>query len=247
LADSTRSFIQTAAFEVKYARGWSYLNRCGYLSQKLLDALGQPFRLQGIPTVDQGELRSDAEKLVVRFGRESCGVTQLAPATAARLEQVAPTTWNTVRDDLGVERDVGRCGFRVLAQWPTKSIANARKALDATGLVRASDQWTAFAGQPTFATYIGVALDAKGGRPRVAVDAIEQKVDGALPSGFEGIYPETAVQLDVDCVYPSEGRSSFSIGPGQLKEFVRASWERAKDFRVKFDTLLAPFLLEHDQ
>lgn len=236
-----------AAFEMKYARGWSYLNRCGYLSQKLLDTLGQPFRLQGIPTVDQGELRSDAERLIVRYGREACGVTQLGPLTAARLEKVAPTTWNTVRDDLGVERDVVRCGFRVLAQWPTKSIASARKVLEATGLVAPSPRWLDFAGQPTFAAYTGVQVDVAGGRLRVVVDAIEQRVDGALPSGFEGLYPPTAVQLDVDFVYPDEGRSSFSVGPGQLKEFLRSSWERSKEFRVKFDSILAPLLAEHDQ
>jgi hypothetical protein len=247
LAETVRSFIQTAVLEIKYGRGWSYLNRCGFLTQKLLDALGQPFRMQNVPTVEQGELRSDAEKLVVRFGKDACTVMQLAPVTAARLEQIAPTAWNTVREDLGVERDVVRCGFRFLAQWPTKNITNARKVLDATGLVKASDHWLGFAGQPTFAAYTGVAVDAKGGRLRVAVDAIEQRVDGALPSGFEGLYPQTAVQLDVDFVYPDEGRSSFSVGPGQLKEFLRSSWERSKEFRVRFDALLAPLLSEHDQ
>jgi hypothetical protein len=247
LAETARSFIQTAALEIKYGRGWSYLNRCGFLTQKLIDALGQPFRMQNVPTVEQGELRSDAEKLVVRFGRDACGVTQLAPMTAARLEQIAPTVWNTVREDLGIERDVVRCGFRVIAQWPTKTISNARKVLDATGLVSASECWVAFAGQPTFAAYTGVTVDPKGGRIRVVVDAIEQRVDGALPSGFEGLYPQTAVQLDVDFVYADEGRSPFSVGPGQLKEFLRSSWERSKEFRVKFDALLVPLLLEHDQ
>lgn len=247
MAESARSFVQTAALEVKYGRGLNYLNRCGFLAQKLLDALGQPFRMLGLPTVDRGELRSDAEKLVVQFGRESCVVTQMAPLTAARLEQVAPVSWTTVRDDLGVDRDVLRCGFRVIIQWPTKSIAAARKALEATGLVKASDAWMALAGQPTFAAYTGVAVDAKGSRLRMVVDSIEQRVDGPLPTGFEGLYPQTAVQLDLDFVYPDEGRSTYSVGPGQLKEFLRASWERSKEFRVKCDELLAPLLSEHDR
>lgn len=242
MSEKPSSFIQSAVLEVRYARGLTYLNRCGILAQKLHDALGQPFRVPGLPTTDHGELRSDAERLVVRFGRESYSVTQLAPQTAARIEQVAPSGWTCVRDDLGVERDVVRCGFRVIAQWRAKDIATARRALWATGLVRPSDAWVTLAGEPSYAGFTGVAEDPSGAHTRIAVDAIEQRVDGQLPAGYEDLWPPAVVQLDVDSVYPSENRKTFSVGPGQLKEFLRASWERSKELRAQFARLIEPHL-----
>lgn len=231
-------FILSVSVEVRYDRGIGYLNKCGLLAQKLADQLGAPFRLQGIPTVDVGELRSDAERITVRFGRESFNVTQLAPQTAAPVESVAPELWRTVRDELNVDRFITRAGFRVVYLWPAPSIDEARTAVKESGLVATPHKWSELFGQPSWSTITAVTSDERIGQSRITVDAVEQRVEGLLPAGYDAYYPSAAVQLDVDYVYPDEQRKHYPLGHGQLRDFMRGRWEAAKKLRLAFTSNL---------
>jgi hypothetical protein len=234
----TDGILNSLSVEVRYDNALVYLNRCGILAAKIADQLGAPFRLVGLPTTDHTEFRNDPENLTVRFGRKSIAVIQQGARTAAPLEQIAPQVWQTVKEDLGLDR-VTRCGYRAVIMWATSTQDEARDLVQRTGLVEPSERWRSLFPQPTWATFIGVSRDHAASETRIAVDAIEHTFDGPLLAGLEEAYPKAAVSLDVDYTYPpTDGKVPYRLSHGQMTEFMRARWEATKGLRRQFSDVL---------
>jgi len=192
-----------------------------------------------VPTVEQAELHSDVERVTVRFGREGFSVSQLAPHTAALIQRNVPEAWTCVRDGLEIDRFVTRCGFRIIFLWPTDDCRAALTELMRAGITSLSPGWTEVFGRPSNTTVTALYGDEMTGMRRVSVDLIEYRLEGLFPAGQEEIFPRSAIKLDIDCIYPTEKRKHYSLGPGQLSEFMRSSWESAKKTRADFTALLA--------
>src|SRR5207245_752178 len=93
--------LQNAIVDVQYNRGIVFLDKCGSLMLKLEDTLGKAFE-GNVPSMEKGELRSQAERLTVAYGSRAFNVTQQWIKIAARVEHVAGVGWEVVSDALGV-------------------------------------------------------------------------------------------------------------------------------------------------
>jgi hypothetical protein len=228
----TEGVVHKLALEVRYGRGIVYLDRCGSLMLALQDALGEPFR-GSVPQMSHGELRSDLERIVVHYGPQSFGTTQVGPETAARFEKVASTGWRVTADHLEVGRCVERCGMRCIYMWPCADAEAARAALARSGLVQPAQTWIDMFGGSDYGTVAAVKRTPLGGHIRVSLDCVTHQVEGLLPRGHEVYVPPAAIQLDVDYVHDNpDSRKVYALGHAQLKEFIRASWQ---DFKAKRD------------
>jgi hypothetical protein len=90
-------------------------------------------------------------------------------------------------------------------------------------------------GSPTWASVVALSTDERGGQTRRSVDAIEHSFDppgAVLPDAIKEFVPRSALQLDIDYVYPPQK----NLHHGPLRTFIREKWEA---FQVDLQNLSA--------
>ena len=227
--------IQHAIVDIQYDRGFSYFDRCGSLVLALEDLLGKPFR-GSVPMMERGEAQNAAERLVVTYGPRNFNVTQQWVQLPVRVEQIAPMAWEKVSDVLGVSKHVTRCGVRHQFFTRTETLEEANQLLAKCRFASFADEWRELLGEgETRAASIAIE-DRWGGRLRAAAEVFEITVTAPLPGDLVDIVPNFGISLDLDSTYPRGERSgkdvasNFTVEKGQLKEFIRTSWQRARNF-----------------
>lgn len=233
-----------AALEIQYERGFAYFDRCGSLVMKLQDVLGIPRFEASVPDMLHGELRNDAERMVIQYAPNRFSVTQQWPPSPARFEQLAPLGWETVVASLGVGGHVIRFGVRFFLLWKGDSLDECIRCVEGSGFGR----WQQIFGQRQPQSVSALVSDTTGGL-RVGLDAVSfsNLQDGGLLSvSLAPLVPRFAVQLDLDHVHPSSVeqrlpanlRVPFALNRAQTREFIRTSWTRSLDIATKARTLL---------
>ena len=217
--------LNQAVVDVQYDRGATYFDKCGSLALKLQDQLGAAFEWS-VPTVEFGQVQSPAERLVLRYSAKSFNVTQAWVSSVARVQHVAPPAWELVAETVGVSRTVTRCGVRFTLMWPTESLAIASTKISEARFWSASKDWASTVGDAACVAWSTI-LEDKRGKVRIALDAVETRVQGgSLPADLAKIVPNFSICIDFDHVYPGVG--AYTLRPSDLKEFIRASWQRSK-------------------
>ena len=232
MAISPTYVINSATLDLQYERGAVYYDKCGSLMLKLQDALGAPKFSGSVPTMAAAELRSDVERFVIQYGPRNLTVSQAWMPSLARFEQLAPVAWSEVSQYLDVARHVTRCGVRFWLLWKAGSFAEAQGAVQRLGLLNPSDHWRDLFGQISPHAVVAMAKDSHA-TLRLAVDVSSTNVQGELSPSLAAMIPKHAILLDLDHSYPGsagtvENAAEFALNGGQLKDFVRASWERSR-------------------
>lgn len=232
--------LKSAVVEVQFDEGIVFLDRCGKLTVALTKKMGEEFDAS-IPSMEFGELQSKEELLRIRYGIANFFVTHDWPETPARVELSAPEAWKEISDILEVGRKVTRCGARFWLMWSTDSKEEAQDRLRNSGLVRETDLWRDLFGDPQSSTFIAVMRKGlKWEHVRVAISAVEhkRKTHQLISDGLKEKMPDYAVLADLDYVLKKDS-SPFSLGHGQLKDFIRESWEDAKQLSKKVGAALS--------
>jgi len=216
--------LQQVVVEVQFARGMVYLDRCGSLMLQLEDALGKGF-VGSVPTMNQAEIRSRSEHMVLTYGIKNFTVAQEWVKTAARVEHIAPMAWEKIAGSLDVGKHVTRCGVRYIMWSRAEDDPKARELVASCALAPSSDLWKSIS-TGTMLAYSAVSED-KAGKLRVTIESTETTIDGALPATLEQLIPRHAFVLDMDHTYP--GKGSYSLSKADLKDFIRSSWQRTRD------------------
>jgi hypothetical protein len=227
MEDSMPWVLNQAVVEVQYDRGVVYLDRCGTLTLRLQDELGRPFEAS-LPNMDSGELKNPAERLTVSYGPKSFSVTQSWVRSIARVEQLAPAAWDHVGSVLDVGGQVTRCGVRFVLAFRVPTLAEGEERIARSALCVEAPAWREAFGVPIGRTWNFVSEDHHG-KLRVTVSAIEWKVHGGtLPPDLANLIPPAAILLDVDHIFPSSPDGPAKVSKAQLKDFIRAAWQRTK-------------------
>jgi hypothetical protein len=145
------------------------------------------------------ELRSNLERLVVRYGPDNFVVDQTWLETPARLQKLAPVCWAEVSRALSVESKVTRCGLRGWAHWAAASVEEAESAIEESGLVTETSAWNELFGVPQVRHFISVSKGRTNGtKRRVELSTIQGTVEGRLHPEDEKFSSPFGIQLDVD-------------------------------------------------
>lgn len=226
--------LNQAALEIQYDRGFTYYDKCGSLVLKLQDALGAPKFEANVPQMTLGELRNDAERIVVQYGPKSYHAIQSWMPSLARFEQLAPIGWEQVAASLDVGHQVVRCGVRFWLLLRSESYEDAQKMVERLGLVQPGPPWRAMFGT-AMPTGLAAIVKEAHGTVRIAVDAAVVKVQPeTLPQALAGVIPSRALLLDLDHIYPGSAVAAglevepFPLHRAQVRDFIRASWERSR-------------------
>jgi hypothetical protein len=234
--------IFQAALEIQYDRGVVYYDRCGSLMLRLKGELGAPRFDGNVPAMQYGELRNDAERIVVRYGPQSFGVTQTWMPSLARFEQLCPIGWDAVADSLNVSDQVTRCGVRFWLIWKVDSIVDAVARIERSGLGRCD---ALLGNKPPES--LTVILRDRSGQLRLNLETVAHNIEeDLLPKALAAVVPRYGAQLDVDHAHPSsvdlrlsrDERVPFALSRSQVKDFVRASWQRTRELASKTRELL---------
>lgn len=217
--------LQQVIVDVQYKRGMTYLDKCGSLLLSLEDTLGKPFEGTIVPTVDHGELRSAAERILVTYGPRNFNVTQSWVKSPARVEHIAPIGWHEVAEKLDVARTVSRCGVRFMLLYKVETLGEGQERLAKGQFAPQPDLWYKLVGESPLRAWSAVAEDARG-KQRVSLDTVEIGIEGSLPEELTVLVPRFAIFLDFDSTYP--GSDSITLNKADLKEFIRSSWQRAR-------------------
>lgn len=215
------------ALEVKYTKGLVYLDRCGSTATEIENVLGPSFKAS-VPDMRAAEIKSEPERLTIRFGPESFSVQHDLTNTAIRLIEVAGVAWKVVAERLGVGRNVSRVGVRLFFIWPTGSVHEAGESIVRSPYMNLSN-WQPSRGTPIDASFVAVSqIDAER-KARIAAAGIriETNVDD-FSDRLRRFFPKFALQVDTD-VYSD---TMSNIGPGQLRDFARSAAEWAKSASI---------------
>jgi hypothetical protein len=223
--------VQTVVVEVRYRRGIVYLDRCGSLMLRLQDLLGPPFE-PSIPQMDRADLLSSTERIVVRYGPAAFTVTQSWCNSPVRVEQIAPPSWEIIANALDVEGQVERCGVRFVQHWSVESTENGDERLGRTMLFGETEDWVSLFVRPTSRSFGAIGPRPGGGTLRASVGIVENKRMGSLSAELQTIIPLYAAELDLDYVHAGEG--PYKLHKAGLKDFLRSSWEHARDSATSF-------------
>jgi hypothetical protein len=215
--------LQTAVVDVQYGRGVVFLDKCGSMTLLLEDALGKAFE-STIPSMDHGELRSPAERLVVSYGLHAFNVTQSWQKAVARVEHVAGVAWEIVANALSVSQTVTRVGVRFIMQAGADTKEEAEKLYARCQLAKPP---TAIASMLGDARVISAALVSEndGGRLRISMDVAENKMIAVLVEELSVLIAPHAFLLDLDFA-PTLGSH---VSKGDLRDFIRSSWQRTRE------------------
>lgn len=228
--DLAEPVLHRAAFEVRYADGIVYLDKCGSLTRDLQKVVGKGFTFE-IPTVQDGRLTSAAERIAVRYGPDSLAVVQDAVENIARFTQISSWSWHTLGPALEVTRKVKRCGFRFQLLFASQSIDEAEHFLTWSGLVAETEPWKDVFGVATARQY-SVKMPFDGWKSlRVQLGVLGMEVAGSLSSELEKFYPPSAVHLDLDFIL-AEGDAQ-EVRPNDIKEGIVRAWSTTQALGTK--------------
>lgn len=224
--------LNQVVVEVQYDRGIVYLDKCGSLMLKLQDQLREPFKPVAMPNMDHGELQSIAERVVVRYGQQSTNLTQAWPPTPVRLEQLAPIVWDTVSESLNVGSRVTRCGARFWLLWKADTLEEARDRLRGAPIATICEEARTAFGDGAAQGWVILTEEAHG-TVRTSLEVVETNIEkAALPADLVSVVPKFSILLDLDHSRGGPMGTSvarpFSMSASQLREFIRASWQRTK-------------------
>jgi len=233
--------LSQAILEIRYRRGMVFLDKCGSTMNALEDALEGHNLVGSVPSMQYGELSSPTDRLTVRYGPKTMLAMQHWVDRPVRIEVVAPKAWEVVSNALDVRRHVTRAGFRLIFQWP---FADAKRGVDVfkrAGLIEHTPGWASLFGAPDFMSCASVS-----GFRRTELNILHQEVGEGTPAEIRDLIAPAAIQLDIDTAHPScpkpfgitTDEQAFSMGPGQLKDFLGDSWERARDIANQLDGLI---------
>jgi hypothetical protein len=229
---------------VKYGRGFLYFDKCGSLMLALQDAFGEPTFQGAVPNMLFGELKNDAERIVVRYSPDSFSFNQSWMPSLARFEQLAPGGWHEVSEALGVAKRVTHFGVRFWLLWKTDSAEESRRIVEAAKLVLPSDEWRELFGDAPIHSLLAVVRD-KHATLRIALDSISTNVQAeSLPPALAPMVPKHAVLLDIDHVHykgpnrDEDPNAVFAVSPGHFRDFLRESWERNRVIAATLERLL---------
>lgn len=221
----TEQFVlNVAVVEVQYRKGVVYLDRCGSTMLRLEETLGAAFE-GNVPQMAHGELTNAAERMAVRYGPKAFNVAQHWVRSPVRVEQIAPVAWEQVSESLGVAREVIRCGVRFSFMWGTDSPEEAERRIGAARLFSEAPEWVAAFGAPKTRAWSATS-ESREGQLTASLSGMNTEIKGVLSADLVGVVPKNAVVLDLD--YTTPGAAPFALHKGQMKDFIRSSWERAK-------------------
>ena len=226
MAIQPKFIIQAAFVEVQYRKGIVFLDKCGSIMVRLEETLAPAFE-GNVPTMAQGELLNAAERMTLRYGPKAYSLTQNWVDSPVRIEQLAPPAWEQVSESMGISREVTRCGVRFILLWGVDDLAEAERRMNSAELFRETPDWVATFGEPTSRAWV-TSAETREGIVRVGLSASDIEVKGgALSADLEGLVPKHSIMLDLDYVYPGAA-VPFALHKGQMKDFIRNSWERGK-------------------
>lgn len=218
--------------DVQYTRGFAFLDKCGSMLHQLEDALGKPFE-GDVTSMDHGELRNGAERVVVTYGSKNFNVNQAWADSPVRVEHLAPIGWELVSTALGVQKTVQRVGARFVYLWKVDSLEEGHAALTNCGLFSTAAAWQPIFGDGSKPLSWTVVVEDPRGRVRIVTDVIELTVQGGqLPADLVPVVPKYAIALDMDHTHP--GKGPFSLTKGELKDFMRTAWQRTREAGTLF-------------
>jgi hypothetical protein len=217
-----------AIMEVRYDEGIVYLDKCGSLTRDLQRVVGRGYDFE-LPTVQQGELKSQSERMVVRYGPANLSVTQTGLHEVARFAQVSSWSWQQVSSALEVGRKVRRCGIRFLQLFPVETVEQADEVLVRSGLVGETELWRKRFGVATKRAFVGI-VDAQGWRSiRVEIATRTLELGREPPAEMKPFMPEHSVSFDLDFLLVEE-RERAEVRHADLKDAIVRAWARAKEF-----------------
>jgi hypothetical protein len=209
--------ISKMALEIRYRDGVVYLDRCGSLLLDLQRVLGEPFKPSLLPTMEYGELRSNLERIVVRFGRENYIFDQTWLETPTRLQKLAPAAWAEIAKSLGVEKKVERCAIRTWLVWAVAK-DEAEPTLSRCGAIRPTESWEQIMGKPDAQSYVG--MSKIGGKVlRAELNGSTTLVEGRVWPDEEKFIPANSIQLSLDFSMSDPAR----VTADELKSFIASS------------------------
>lgn len=233
------SLLAQSVFEVRYRRGMVFLDKCGSIMVALEDELHADGMLSnGAPGMEYGELVCHTDQLILRYGPKNTTVVQHWVKRPTRIEIVAPKAWSIISKAMAVERQVLRAGARFIFQWKVESISSAWSRVKR--FIDPHSSWSELFGEPSRGSYVSVSKGL-----RSSVDIIEQRTSPSTAAPIKELISPLVIQLDLDFAHPdaarpftleseSEEEETFSLGPGQAKDFFRDSWIRARDLSERF-------------
>lgn len=220
-----RFVLNSAITEIQYRKGMVFLDRCGSIMVRLEESLAPAFR-GSTPNMTQGQLVNAAERMSVVYGPTAFSVTQNWIASPVRLEQVAPPCWDIVAEIMNVGREVTRFGVRFQIAWGVADEAEAEARMARAGLFAETDEFTTIFGRPKARGWSAV-VDRREGPIRVGLNANSVEIVGPVIEELQRLVPRHSILLDIDYVHP--GAAPYAIHKGQMRDFIRASWEHAKE------------------
>jgi len=216
--------LNVAVVEVQYRKGVVYLDRCGSVMLRLEEALGPAFE-GDVPQMQYAELTNAAERIALRYGPKSFSVAQHWVRSPVRVEAVAPIAWDHISESLGVAREVTRCGVRFAVMWGVESVDEAERRIAAARLFSEAPEWVETFGAPKTRTWTTTS-ESREGQLTASLTGMHTEIKGVLAADLVAVVPPHSVVLQLD--YTTPGEPPFSLHKGQMKDFIRSSWERAK-------------------
>lgn len=222
---SRNAVVHRAIAQILYGEGIVYLDRCGALTRDLQRLLGKGFRFV-LPSIQQGVMRSELERLTVTYGPDALGVVQEGVHEVARFAQVSSWAWHEVAAALEVGKKVSRCGIRFIQLFETDSETEAEDALLRSDLLRETTTWTELFGPSVSRSFVGVTQSDGWKTVRLKLSVKSTDLLDEPPAEMKPFLPHFAVSLDTDFVLVNDGPSELTYP--NLKEGVIRAWTKAR-------------------